>query len=186
MDEVRAEGAVAALGAATGPVEVAHNGKTWRVGHPTQRAKAELEKLVVAVAEQSLADLKDVLPAARYAAKEKRLDDLLYARQWQTWGALWTEVVNGPLSFPLFLLSLMRPHHEAATVEDAQALWLGANRACRNALVLVLPGFFDLLAAQLPADQAERKGAAEAWAGELLAALRQATLTAPASTTPSP
>lgn len=183
MDEIRAEGAVAALGAAAGPVEVEHAGKTWRVGHPTQRAKAELEKLVVAVAEQSLADIKDALPAARYAAKEKRLDDMIFARQWQTWGELWREVVDGPLSFPLFLLSLMRPYHEAATVQDAESLWLGANRACRRALVMVLPGFFKLLADQLPADQEERRAAAEAAAADLMARLQQ-SLTAPPSTTP--
>lgn len=185
MDEIRAEGAVAALGAATGPVDVVHDGKTWRIGHPTQRAKAELEKLVVAVSEQSLADLKDVLTAARYAAKEKRLDELVYARQWQTWGELWSQVVNGPLSFPLFLLSLMKAHHETATVQDAEALWLGANRACRTALTMVLPGFFKLLVGALPADQEERRVTAEAVAAELLEAL-QKPLIAPASTTPSP
>lgn len=184
MEDVRADGALAALGDAVPPPEVRFNGKPWRIGHPTQGAKAELEKLVVQVAEQSVDDLKGVLPAARHAALVKRLDDRIMARQWQTWGPLWSETVNGPLSFPLFLLSLMKPHHPEATVADAQSLWLGVNRECRNALVMVLPGFFDLLAASLPGDAADRAASAREMVAELLAALSRPVLTAAPSTTP--
>jgi hypothetical protein len=185
-EEIRPEGALAALGDAVPPPEVTHGGRAWKIGHPTQLAKAELEKLVVQVAEQNLADLKGVLSPASYAAKEKRLDGLVFARAWQTWGELWSETMNGPQSFPLFLLSLMRPHHPAATVADAEALWLGANRACRNALVMVLPGFFDLLASTLPAEAGDRQRAAAEARAEILSRLRLPTLTAAPSTTPSP
>lgn len=182
MDEVRPEGAFAALGAAVPPPEVTYAGKPWKIGHPTQEAKAELEKLVVQVAEQSLLDLKDTLSPARYAERERRLDDRIYARHWQTWGSLWQEVCNGPLSFPLFLLSLLKPHHPAATIADAQDLWLNANRPCRHAIAMVLPDFFDLLAASLPAEATERREQGQKMAAELLARLQQATLTASSST----
>ena len=78
---------------------------------------------------------------------------------------------------------------ERATVADARALWLGANRRCRNALAAVLPGFFDLLAADLPAEEGDRREAARQITADLLAALREPTLAAPTdrgSTTPSP
>jgi hypothetical protein len=182
--DVQPEGAVAALGAAVAPPEVVAAGKAWKVGHPTQEAKAELEKLVVQVAEKNLADLRGVVSDRKFAALEAKLDDAILSRQWQTWGALWTEVCNGPLSFPLFILSLMKPHHPQASVADAEALWVNENRACRNALVVVLPGFFDHLAASLPADESTRREGARQWAGEMLARLRQGTLTESDSTTP--
>jgi hypothetical protein len=186
VDEPRMEGALAALGDAVPPPEVQWNGKPWKIGHPTQGAKAELEKLVVEVAEGSLAELRGTLKPARFAALEKQLDDKILARQWQTWGSLWSEVINGPKSFPLFLLSLMRPHHPDATLADAEGLWLGANRACRNALVMVLPGFFELLAASLPAEEDARREGAKTWAAEILLALALPTLTDSPSTKPSP
>lgn len=184
-EELCPEGAVAALGPAAGPIDIPHAGKTWRLGHPDQRAKAELEKLVVALAEDNLAASKEVVSAARYAALEKRLDDHMLARRWQTWGDLWAQTVNGPDGFTLFLLSLLRPHHEGATLTDARALWLSANRRCRGALVMVLPGFFDLLAADLPAEEGDRREAARKMAVEVLANLQQPMLTDSPSTTPS-
>jgi hypothetical protein len=48
----------------------------------------------------------------------------------------------------------------------------------------VLPGFFDHLAASLPADESTRREGARQWAGEMLARLRQGTLTESDSTTP--
>lgn len=185
-ETIRPEGALAALGDAVPPPEVTFAGKAWKIGHPTQRAKAELEKLVVEVSEQAMADLKGVISAAKYKAREERLDALVFSRQWQTWGTLWSEVINGPLSFPLFLLSLLRPHHPAATVKDAESLWLGANRPCRNALVMVLPGFFALLTATLPGEAEDQREAAAAWSREILAVLVLPTLTDSTSTTPSP
>lgn len=177
-DESRPEGVMAALGDAGPCPAVEHNGTRWTVGHPTQRAKAELEKLVVEVSQATLDELKPMLPRAKWLEKEAKFDAILFARQWQTWGSLWSEVCNGPLSYPLFLLSLMRPHHPEATVRDAQSLWLEANRACRTALVMVVPGFFDLLTAFLPAEEGDRRKQAEAMKAEMLASLERPTLTA--------
>lgn len=183
-EEIRPEGALAALGDAVPPPEIVFNGRPWRIGHPTQLAKAELEKLVVEVSEQALADVRGSVKPARYAALEKRLDDAILARQWQTWGSLWNEVVDGPLSFPLFLLSLMRPHHPTATVADAQALWLGENRKVRTALVMVLPGFFELLAATLPGGADERAATVQQVIARILASLAPETPSGSTSTTP--
>jgi hypothetical protein len=177
-DESRPEGVMAALGDAGPCPTVVFAGKTWTIGHPTQRAKAELEKLVVEVAAKNLDDLKGVLPKAKWKEKEDKFDALLLARQWQTWGSLWSEVNNGPQSQALFLLSLARPHHPDMTVADAESLWINANRACRTALVLVVPGFFDLLTALLPAEEGDRQIVAERMKAEFLASLERATLTA--------
>jgi hypothetical protein len=178
MDETETVGATPLLGDAGPCPTVTHDKKTWTVGHPTQRAKAELEKLVVEVAQKSLDDLRGVLPPAKIAEKEAALDGLLFARAWQTWGSLWSQVVNGPLAFPLLLASLLRQRHPEATLADAEALWAGANRPCRTALMMVVPGFFTVLAGSLPADAADRQALAERTAAALVASLARPTLTA--------
>ena len=167
----------AALGAAGAAPVVAHAGKVWTVGHPTQRAKTELEQLVVQASQQALDDLKPALRPAQWEAKRVELDAQLFGRHWQTWGSLWSTVTNGPQGFPLFLLSLARPHHPEMTVADAEALWANANRACRLALMVVVPDFFDLLAAYLPADDAGKRALAEQMRADLLTALARPTLT---------
>lgn len=177
-DESKPEGVMAALGDAGPCPTIERGGKTWTVGHPTQRAKAELEKLVVEVSQATLDDLKGMLPPAKWDEKEAKFDALLFSRQWQTWGTLWFEVANGPQSYPLFLLSLMRPHHPEATVRDAEALWRDANRACRAALVMVVPGFFDLLTAYLPAEADGRQAQATVMKDHVVAFLQRATPTA--------
>lgn len=172
------QGVMPLLGDAGPAPTVAFNKKTWTIGHPTQRAKAELEKLVVDVSRQNLEDLKDVLSPGEWQAERKQLSLHIHSRAWQTFGELWNAVVNGPLGDVLFLLSLARPHHPDMTVADARALWLGVNDDCRDALTMVVPSFFDLLAGEIPASDADRRKAAGEMKAELLRRLARPTPTA--------
>lgn len=175
IDNDAPQGVMPLLGDAGPAPTVSFDKKTWTIGHPTQRAKAELEKIVVEVARQSVSDLRGVLPDDEWQAERKQLSLHLHSRTWQTFGELWQSVCNGPLGDALFLLALARPHHPEMTVEDAQRLWLGANDDCRDALVMVVPGFFDLLAANLPASAADRQRAAAQMKAEVLRRLARST-----------
>jgi hypothetical protein len=93
---------MAALGASVPPPEVQWNGTAWKIGHPTQGAKALLERLVLQTAEANLDAAKGVLSDKRYAAEEKRFGDALMGRTWATFGELWLATMNGPSAFPLF------------------------------------------------------------------------------------
>jgi hypothetical protein len=162
-----------ALGAAGAcPVVEDADGKLWSVGWPTQRAKGELEQIVVQAARQNLNDLRGVLPEEEWEEESRALRAQLVGRHWQTWGSLWSTVTDGPDGLPLFMLALMRPRHPKATIADAKRLWLDANEDCRTALAMVVPDFFEMLAAQLPAGDAGRRtvaARARTAIGELLA-----------------
>ena len=133
------------LGASGACPEIRLNGKVWKVGHPTQRAKATLETLAVAQAVAEATALKDVLPAEQYAQLFKQITDNIGAKHYKTWGDGWREIVWGPQSTHLFFLSLLRENHPDATEEDAQALMDGAAEQVAAALVQVIPPFVSLL-----------------------------------------
>lgn len=178
MSDVPNVGIGAALGDAGAAPVVVLDGKTWTIGYPTQRAKSELEMLVVQVAQQNLEDLKAVLKPVQFATLRGELDEKLLARVWQTWGELWSAVTNGPLGFPLFLLSLAKPFHPEMTVAIAETLWQRANPACRLALKVVVPDFFNMLTSFLPADDASKAAQAANLKALMNELLEQSTLTA--------
>ena len=130
--------------------EIVVDGKTWRIGHPTQRAKAELERLAVAMAVAEIRALKEMLPADAYQETFRELTDSIAAKHYRTWGAGWQRVVWGPQSAHLFLLSLMREHHPQATELDAQTIAAAEPEQVIAALVQVVPNFVALLLADRP------------------------------------
>lgn len=177
MADVRPEGAMAALGAEVPPPVVQWNGKAWQIGHPTQGAKALLERLVLQSIEANLEASRGVLSEKRFAAEDAKVSAIVQARAWATFGAAWLAALNGPMSFPLFLCSLVQQHHPEFTPEAAQAMWLAQNRECRTALVQVLPDFFPILLADLPADDDTRKTAGAEFAAGMMSILLAQTPT---------
>ena len=133
------------LGSAGACPEITALGKTWKIGHPTQRAKAVLEQLVVASAVAEVRQLKDVLPPDAYAETFRELTDAIASRHYKTWGAGWQRIVWGPRSGYLFLLSLLREHHPTATEDDVAALAGAAPEEVTAALIEVTPNFIRLL-----------------------------------------
>lgn len=133
------------LGASGACPEVKLNGKTWRIGHPTQKAKAELETLAVQQAVAEVTALKGILPPDQYKEMFDSVRDAITAKHYKTWGDGWQRIVWGPMSAHLFLLSLIRENHQDATEDDAMALAGGAPEQVAAALAQVVPSFLLLL-----------------------------------------
>jgi hypothetical protein len=129
---------------------VVGGGKTWTIGHPTQRAKAHLEILTAATAIDQLEELKPVLKPEVWARRAAELDAKIDGGQHRTWCPLWSAVNGGPNGTPLFLLSLMRDHHPEATLADVRELIASEPMRVRAALACVVPRFFILLAESAP------------------------------------
>jgi hypothetical protein len=146
----------AALGVGGAYSTITHAGKVWTLGKPTQKAKHELELLVVQVAQNNIDDLKSVLSPQRYEAKCAKLDGEIEAGNYKTWGSLWLAVNASPLGQPLFLASLLKEKHQEATLADAQAMWRDEPRQVYRAMRITVPDFFTVLTESLPLSPAQR------------------------------
>lgn len=133
------------LGSSGACPEIRLNGKVWKVGHPTGRAKACLEQLAVASAFAEVEALQGALPAPSYQKAYRELLASVAAREYKTWGPGWQRVVWGEMSAQLFLLSLLRENHPEATEEDALTVAAGAPEQVSLALVQLIPNFITLL-----------------------------------------
>lgn len=163
-EAIPATGISPVLGAAGPCPTVVHQGKTWTVGHPTQKAKAWLEKLVAASALETVNELKDVLPSDEWAAEKAKVDKQIFAKQHRTWGPLWTTVTSGEDGDAIFLLSLLKLHHPEATMADARELHLNANQDVGLAFAEVLPSFFTILTETYPVIAEDRPAVAAEYA----------------------
>ena len=152
------------LGAAGACPEIPLAGELWRVGHPTQRAKAVLEELAAAKAVAEVRALKGVVPADAYQEAFAETVAQVQAGAFRTWGAGWQKIVLSGGNAHLFLLSLLRENHPRATEDDARALAAGEPELVAAALARVVPGFFSLLLAGLPLTADQRAGVAAAMA----------------------
>ena len=173
-EEIRAEGVGPVLGDAGPPAEFAFRGRTWRIGHPVQAAKAELEKLVLQYVLESHEAMRGVWPDTKFAAKERELDELIYGRHYRTWGTLWKTATNGPDGNALLLLSLLRVHQSAATLDDARAMWANATRQLLIAYSQVMPDFFSDLVASHPGTPEQKALALHAAVSQSVAMLHAA------------
>lgn len=169
------------LGAAGACPEVRVGNKVWKIGHPTQRAKACLEQLAVQVASAEVRALKDVLPPDAYAEVFREFTDSVSARHYRTWGPGWQRVVWGPQSAHLFLLSLLRENHPDATEGDARALAAADPEAVALAVLQVTPNFVRLLLAERPELTPEQRAKVE---GAVAAALAKTPHPDPPAPTP--
>ena len=59
----------ATLGESGAPPEINYGGKVWKVGYPTQAAKAELNKIVVATAAAAVEEHRATLPPDRKSTR---------------------------------------------------------------------------------------------------------------------
>ncbi len=167
------------LGAAGACPEIELNGKVWKIGHPTQRAKAELEKLAVGTAVAEMMELKDVMPEASFKALFSELTDSIAAKHYRTWGPGWQRVVWGPQSTHLFLLSLLRECHPNASEDDARQLAAAEPEQVTAALLQVIPNFVSLLLLSDKRITPEQREKAMGVVTERLSTLAQASGTQP-------
>lgn len=159
------------LGASGACPEIRLNGKTWRVGHPTQKAKAELETIIVSQAFAEVKALRDVLPPDDYRDLYADTASKVRAKAFRTWGDEWERYALGATHAHLFLLSLLRENHPDATEADALALLASCGEEVQLALGQVVADFFVMLLAEHPRLKPEERAtvAAKARAGMLAA-----------------
>lgn len=172
------------LGAAGACPEVTANGRTWRFGHPTQRAKSELEKIVVQKATDAVLELKPVLPPASFKALFDGLMAEIRRGDFKTWGAGWQSYVFDPQYAHLFVLSLLRECHPDAAEADVVELVAAEPERVQVALAQVVPDFFALALAGVRLTPDQRAAADQAV--EAIRATLRATLRPPTPATGSP
>jgi hypothetical protein len=145
------------LGAAGAPARVQWRGKPWLVGHPVQKAKAELEEIAAAAAVAEVRALKGALPSDAYAELWKDTVAAIQAKEFRTWGPGWARTVFARENAHLFLLSLLRCDQPHATEDDARGMAAEEPEQVTAALARVVPDFFAHLLAGLtvPPDQRE-------------------------------
>jgi hypothetical protein len=149
----------ATTGTPDGCPDIRWRGRNWRVGRPTQDAKARLEKLVAAVSLEEVRRLKDVLSPAAYQEAFKAAMAALPS--YHTWQAGWQAVVFDSANAHLFLWSLLQEFHPQVSEAEVRGMLAEVSEEVEAALAQVIPDFFQMLVDDLVARMA--------------AAIRQAT-----------
>lgn len=153
--------------------EIEWNGRVWKVGHPTGRAKEILNSLVIAQASAPILALKESLPASAYA--EILEDFRINLKSYQPWGKGWLAEVQGADGGPLFLLSLLRLHQAGATMDDARGLIRDCGDEVTLALKQVMPDFFLVLVTDPRIPEAKRPELVKTMTEQLNKALQPPT-----------
>lgn len=130
-------------------------GKRWKIGHPTQGAKAILEELCAAQATQEITRQKRFTPAQAYAENVAELGRAIRKGEYRTWHPGWTDIIGGLDGDLLFLMSLMVPWDEAITLGDVRALHDAKGDEVHLAVARVTPPFFDELMKAIPKNVAK-------------------------------
>lgn len=126
--------------------EIECNGTTWKVGHPTGRAKELLNSIIIAEDGAALLKQRGVLPAEMYDSMEERFQQAIADGEYRAvFGAKWQAAMRkrGPL---LFLFSLIKLNHPKATVADVERICRDCAPQVKVALLQVIPDFFPVLA----------------------------------------
>ncbi len=130
--------------------EIELNGKAWKIGHPTQKAKTTLNVLVVQRAANEITSLEGLLPPATTARMFDALTKSIGAKHYQTWHPGWLDTMGSQDGDILFLQSLIRVNHPEATEQDAFDLYANRLGQVKIAMALVMPPFLDLLEKEFP------------------------------------
>jgi hypothetical protein len=190
MSDETFHGVGAELGSAAPCPTITYKEKVWQVGWPTQRARAQMEGLVIEAARRNLASLKEFLPPDEYQRQEAELRAAIFSGQWKTGGDLWQTVVQGRDSNTVFLLSLLREKHPEATWDVAEGMWADAPEAALEAFARVVPNFLPLLVekapGKTPAEKKELSAQFVTMTADVMQAIRQSRRgTSSEPTTPS-
>jgi hypothetical protein len=166
------------LGGSGVPFPVPHNGVVYHVAPPTLLARDCLNKMVVALALRSAQQADAEVPGLG-GLDAFRSD--YNQRKYRPGGPKWREWVTGEYGTTLFLASLLYQHHpKEASVELAEELIREQPDAVAVAMGEVVPGFFDLLAADKSLPPELREGFRRGAEGLRLRVAEAARLTPPA------
>ncbi len=144
------------LGDAGACPEIDLNGKLWTIGHPTQRAKAELEKLAVQQATREILDARPLIGDVAYQEAMTSHRRGMAAKEYKTFGAGWQAVIQGPDGHVLFLLALLRERHPEANEGIARELISTRGDEVAVALMQVAPPFCEMLVRDMTATPEEK------------------------------
>ena len=144
------------LGASAECPAIEYNGKTWKVGYPTQLAKDRLEKLVVADAWTNVQAAKIGIPEFDDGLV-KEFQESVRNREYRTGGKGWASAFSRTDGQVLFYLSLFQEHHPDATSEDVINLMADKPDEFLAAMEVVTPRFFFVAAEamRIPKDKAK-------------------------------
>jgi hypothetical protein len=167
------------LGASGTCPTIIHKGKTWKLGHPTGKAKSELETLVIRKATDETLALKNILEPQQYGEIFESFRLAVSAGQYRTGKPGWLATAFVGLNSPLFTLSLLRQNHPEATEQDVMTLAAEEPEQVMIALEVVAPPFFDLLldSMELPPQEKAKVGEVFEQAKQVLIAKSQSLRT---------
>lgn len=165
------------LGSAGGPVEFDVAGKTYKLGHPTQKARVRLEKLLIRRATESITCLEGTLNAADYRKMFDGLMRQVRNKEFETWGPAWqTSILESTQkSIVLFALSLLQEYHPTLTEDDVEEMLVNSYGALPLAIIQVVPSFF-LLTIQSLKISAESKAKVMPQIEEQIKAMQEALI----------
>lgn len=138
-----------ALGEAGACPKIEWQGKTYTVGHPTQKAKALFEDGIVESEKRGLDSLlaRRLITAAKYDERLESLGKKIDRREHAAGGALWMQYAVGSdaesgAGTMLFFWSLIAQHHDGFTLDDCRQMAEESAASVKLALRRVVPAFF--------------------------------------------
>lgn len=124
------------------------NGNEYRLGHPTQRAKARFEEAVVQAEQRAIEALTGRAPQSVVDARWDRLGGQIDRREYATGGELWRKYVGGSeavAGVSMFAWCLFAENHPTIKLDDVRAMTASDSPGLRLALRRVTADFLDLL-----------------------------------------
>lgn len=173
------------LGTAGAPPEIECNGRVWRIGFPTQRAKTRLNELLIGITEDELESMEGVVSPKRFKKLEDSFNADLKSGKYKTWGDGWANALGSQRGGIAFFLSLLRENHPDATEADALLLLRECGEKCQRAMLRVAPPFFSALADDHPAVMGAKESERESAKAKLLGTMMPQFLKMLSRTTPN-
>lgn len=124
------------------PLTVQYEGRTYRLGFPTQAAKARYENLVLKAETDMVLRQKAFLPPDDYQMRCDKLSEQINGRAFATGEPLWMKYSLSPTGWLLWVQSLFGEHHPEITAEDVVKLLSAKGEEVRFLLGAVVPSFF--------------------------------------------
>lgn len=124
--------------------EFEHDGKVWKIGPATQKAKGILEELLAGIAIRNVTTLRNVLPLNEYQPAYDAIVKAVGSGEYRTGKPGWLAALNGEAGSVAFTLSLFRVNHPNMTTDECVALAEAKEDEVQAAVARVAPGFFKM------------------------------------------
>lgn len=134
------------------PAEVEHDGKVYRLGPATQKAKGILEELLAGIAIRNVTRLKSAL-GADYQSTFDAIVKSVGAGDYTTGKPGWLSVLNSEAGSVAFTLSLFRVNHPGMTTDECVAIAEAKPDEVNAAVARVAPGFFKMAFPKMTGEQ---------------------------------